>query len=432
MIINQIEQYEELKERMNRELHVWTPIFRDVYLHPAINKMLCIGITFINGDTYLVSISHKDAPNFPLPEANELTYTTSKNIEGHDAKLLAYLHNKNLPEVKDFYTEFVHNAHNYFDKASDLNRIVPIAVWSKIIKQYHARVILIIQEHHTVTSTASFSQTQAAIETLKEIEKSGLYVELETFNDHFNRVAIRSVQNNLVYSEYNPYTTTGRPSNKYNHINFAALPKNDGTRSVFTSRFPNGWLVQFDFDAYHLRLLGEYTNVPLPTTPLHEYLAKLYFSKDTITEEEYDVSKQNTFNILYGSDVHTNIELLQNIKKVSKQLFKEYQQTNEYILSPLFKRKIFISEQNATENKVFNYFVQSLEFERTVGKLKTILKYLYNKQSKLVLYTYDAVLLDVPEDELEIIKQSVRNILDHDGFPVKMYIGKNYEVMEKI
>ena len=47
----------------------------------------------------------------------------------------------------------------------------------------------------------------------------------------------------LVYSEYNPYTTTGRPSNRFGGTNFAALNKTDGSREKYISRFDGGMLV---------------------------------------------------------------------------------------------------------------------------------------------------------------------------------------------
>ena len=52
----------------------------------------------------------------------------------------------------------------------------------------------------------------------------------------------------IVYSEYNPYTSTGRPSNRFGGMNFAALNKSDGSREQFISRFNNGVLVEMDFD----------------------------------------------------------------------------------------------------------------------------------------------------------------------------------------
>ena len=39
------------------------------------------------------------------------------------------------------------------------------------------------------------------------------------------------------YTEYNLYTSTGRPSNKFGGVNFAALNKEDGSRNSFVFIF---------------------------------------------------------------------------------------------------------------------------------------------------------------------------------------------------
>jgi len=53
------------------------------------------------------------------------------------------------------------------------------------------------------------------------------------------------------------YTATSRPSNTWNNFNFSALNKNDGTRNKIHSKFSNGKLVQFDYDAFHIKLLAK-------------------------------------------------------------------------------------------------------------------------------------------------------------------------------
>ena len=107
--------------------------------------------------------------------------------------------------------------------------------------------------------------------------------------------------NNLVYSQYNMMTPTGRPSNAFGNVNFAALNKKTGQRDCFTSRFGNdGLLIMVDYESYHLRLLANFLEYDLPKTSLHEYLGKYYHGKDTLTEEEYELSKKITFNLIYG------------------------------------------------------------------------------------------------------------------------------------
>ena len=85
------------------------------------------------------------------------------------------------------------------------------------------------------------------IPALEFIESSGLYT-----------------ANGMEQSKYNPYTLTGRPSNTNNGTNYAALNKDDGSRNRFLSRFDSDVLVEFDFDAYHLRLIANLIEYEFP------------------------------------------------------------------------------------------------------------------------------------------------------------------------
>ena len=84
MIINTLEQYNELVTRMNRELHVCTPIFRDIHLHPVVNEIYCVVYSFLDGDTYTLSISSKDAPTFTLPSATTYKFTSQPTLGGYE------------------------------------------------------------------------------------------------------------------------------------------------------------------------------------------------------------------------------------------------------------------------------------------------------------------------------------------------------------
>jgi hypothetical protein len=61
--------------------------------------------------------------------------------------------------------------------------------------------------------------------------------------------------------------------------------------------------------------------------------------------------------------------------------------------------------------------------------LESILNYLKDKQSKLVLYTYDAFLFDyAKEDE----NQLLTDIKDMIKYPVNIKQGKSYHGLKKI
>ena len=79
--------------------------------------------------------------------------------------------------------------------------------------------------------------------------------------------------------------------------------------------------------------------------------------------------------------------------------------------------------ENATRNKVFNYFVQSVEAE-------TNIRYLYNliKQNIVpILYTYDSMLFDVEEAKIDNLINILRDVLKH---PFSISIGDNLKNMK--
>ncbi|MAE85547.1 MAG: hypothetical protein CMB80_22620, partial [Flammeovirgaceae bacterium] len=98
------------------------------------------------------------------------------------------------------------------------------------------------------------------------VEEQGIKIKSRSFNGTF--------KNNFAYSNYNILTATCRPSNTFRGINLGALNKKDGTRKNVRSRFDNGILVEFDYDAYHLRLLANILKYDVPTDiSLHQHLA---------------------------------------------------------------------------------------------------------------------------------------------------------------
>ena len=71
--------------------------------------------------------------------------------------------------------------------------------------------------------------------------------------------------------------------------------------------------------------------------------------------------------------------------------------------------------------------IQSLETERNILVLKSLLKETKNFESKLVLYHYDSFLFDYNNNDGDKFVEIVQKELQRDGFPVKMKRGKNYD-----
>ena len=106
----------------------------------------------------------------------------------------------------------------------------------------------------------------------------------------------RVFKNGYAYSNFNILTTTGRPSNTFRGINLGALNKNDDTRNQIVTRHNPGMLVEFDYDAYHLRLLAKILKYDVPADiSLHQHFA------NTVYKASYDEAKRISWQILYGN-----------------------------------------------------------------------------------------------------------------------------------
>jgi len=301
----------------------------------------------------------------------------------------------------------MHQIKNQF-KFKNLHYSIPLTSWIETAEAFLQHCQHLYNRYQSTEHESAFQFiNQITIPTLTSIEKSGL-----------------QTTDGMVYSDYNIYTSTGRPSNAFGGINFAALNKNDGTREKFISRFgENGTLVQFDYEAFHLRLAGNLIDYQLPETSLHTYLAQQYYGVDEVTEEQYEESKARTFALMYGqSDDTGGVEFFKKIKGYSSKLWEEYRQ-NGFVLSKT-GRKVVLTDPS--KNKVFNYMMQLTETEEAISRVEDVCGFLGMHESKVILYTYDAILLDVRNDELDSM-DNVSKLLSAGGFPVRQYRGHNYD-----
>tara|TARA_A100001201_G_scaffold8335_1_gene12837 strand:- start:1815 stop:2594 length:780 start_codon:yes stop_codon:yes gene_type:complete len=234
----------------------------------------------------------------------------------------------------------------------------------------------------------------------------------------------------MVYSEYNPYTATGRPSNRFGGLNFAALNKKDGSREKFISRFGDkGMLVEMDYDAYHLRLIGDIVGYSFSKGSVHEHMAKLY-------GVDYEEAKSLSFQYLYG---HIPEEVLNSnpfFMRVQKYIDKNWArwEKDKFIISDIYSKKIYsknLPDMNA--NKLFNYSIQLMETENNMRMLRELLPKIKEYKSKLVLYNYDSFLFDFHiDDGIDFLRLAKRTIESDSKFPVKVSKGWNYHQMEDI
>jgi len=411
MVITNLDDITKLTNRLLEETAYVYPVAVDAFLHPVQNKLSSLHFRFEDGTFYTVSVNHPDAPHFEIDlsrayklvtlHQKELRHLTNA-VNVIDLATALHLNNDVIPIYREFYTMGIHQIKNQF-KFKNLHYSIPLTSWVETAEAFLQHCEHLHKRYESMELDPSFQFiNQVTIPTLTNIEKSGI-----------------CTTDGMVYSDYNIYTSTGRPSNAFGGINFAALNKNDGSREKFISRFgENGTLVQFDYEAFHLRLAGKLMDYYLPPTSLHKYLAQQYYGNLTITKEQYEESKARTFALMYGqSDDTGGVEFFQKIKEYSSKLWEEYRQ-NGFVLSQT-GRKVILT--NPSKNKVFNYMMQLTETEEAIQRVEKVCQFL----NRVVLYTYDAILLDIPNDELYLMEK-VAEILSAGGYPVRQYRGHNY------
>ena len=188
-------------------------------------------------------------------------------------------------------------------------------------------------------------------------------------------------------------------------------------------------LVEMDYDAYHLRLIGEVVDYQFPKGSVHNHMAKLY-------GVDYDEAKGLSFQYLYGhipDDVIKTNPFFAKVQTYIDEVWNRYK-SNNFIESDIYSKRIYrknLSDMN--KNKVFNYLIQLMETENNMKILTELLPEISGYKSKLVLYSYDSFLFDfyLP-DGLDFL-QKVKGIIEqNDKFPVKVGKGWNYHEMEDI
>ena len=102
------------------------------------------------------------------------------------------------------------------------------------------------------------------------------------------------------------------------------------------------------------------------------------------------------------------------------------------VKTKIYKRITKNNLKDANPNKLFNYILQASETEYSMQSLMDINRYLADKLTKPVLYTYDSILFDVNKAEGKNILVEIVKLMQNQGFPTKCYFGTNYHDMNSL
>lgn len=424
-------------EEWNAAEYLAIPIFTDHRQHPRNNRICLVGLVS-STDIAIASIIHPDAPQLPLDALSLLIphYVPNKKVWLHhfpnnvsilDVESMEYLQNGTITSRESFYTKWHQHMYQKFDTHDDINLAIPLMRHLECIVNYSKHLWNIIDQHHPSRAYEFFNTI--ALPTLQKIEYTGIQVDTPKLERRYTTKILPYVASEKIYSEYNIYTATGRPSNRYSGINFAGLNKSDGTRGCFVSK---GQMVMYDMESYHLRLIANLLNYEFPANQsIHEFLGRQYFEVDTLTPEQYEESKKKSFQYLYAEHHPKDApDFFQQVYRYIDELWQQYE-LDGYIDSPLARFQIKSAD---SKSKMFNYMIQWLETETNLYALSHILPLFQDTKSKVIMYLYDAIFIDIDtsENTIELLTQ-VENILSYNGkYPLRKYIGTTMHTLEKI
>ena len=375
-------------------------------------------------DKYIVPQQHTDALSLSNEQIEGLLNTAGEKWVFQKKKLLQSFTNvrEGLNDVDtayflkhgetiDYYQPIQHLVAPYLHKGykEDIIQSIPIlklceAIESELTKCWKQK-----------SKTYNW-YNDIFIPTLARIEMTGIRVDREKFIDRWPQAQKHISKGNCVFTEYNPFTVTGRPSNRHGGVNYAALNKSDGSRDCFVA---DGIYLQMDYNAYHPRLIGKLIKFDMPDGNVHEWLAEQYGCG-------VDEAKGVTFQLLYGG-IDDDFKQIPYFKAVADYIDELWMETQKRGFLQTPHRIIpldWIEEPNP--QKVFNYLLQAVETEMNVDKMVRIMDYIEGSRITLDLYTYDSFLFDVPEDADKNVIKGLKEIIEDGGFPIKASWGKTY------
>lgn len=420
-IVETNNQLEELFNKNYSEVFI-EPIYYNDNVHPTLNNLSLLYLKPSNNDKgYLICLNHSETLQLQKTAINALLASFNE-IYVRDRKSFIYFFplksiidiSFNIPE----YLEPTTPTHDFFyqryNDKDNINSIIPV------VKHYEKCELIFDKVKNYCSKLGNSAFHNKLTSVFFAIERNGLKINYDKFNKFFDvNEELYSIQNNTIYTQYNLSTTTGRPSNSFNGINFAALKKDDGCRESFIPK--NDYFIEIDISAYHPTLASQLIDYDFGNETPYQYFARE-------ADIELSEAKLLMFRQLYGGiyKEYQHIKYFQLIQKHVDELWNKFT-TDGFIECPISGHKFTNKLKDINPQKLFNYTLQNLETSTNVLIIWDIIKLLKGKLTKIVLYTYDSILIDYNEED-EILEQ-IQQVFKKYKLKTKLTKGHNYGKM---
>jgi hypothetical protein len=335
---------------------------------------------------------------------------------------LYYFPIKCLHDLSIISPPYIQNtkAHNYFyskyPNYEKTNKLVPVSKHYEKCEHIYNHVRSVIPKE--LPPYFDFYNNKVAL-AFFGIEKNGIKINKYELDKHYElNYEFYSIKDDRIYTNYNLATTTRRPSNSFNGVNFAALNKDNGARRSFISS--HGFL-ELDISAYHPHLVSRMVSFDFGHDDVHQVFAEIYGTS-------YQEAKEITFRQLYGGiqEDYRNIPFFIQVEKFVRENWETFNNSGQ-VTVPISG---YIFEKDKLENmnpqKLFNYMLQNVESAVNTYILMDIHKLLRGKKTKIVLYTYDSFLFELGEGE-EDIEIEINKVFKKYKLTTKTKKGYDYD-----
>lgn len=405
--------------------------FNDHYICSVTSFLYIYDIT--HQIDYILSLGHQDIPQGSIEAfisdingSNLYILGKTQLFHGENLHYCDMIRWVYLNEAYDFQFDNVNPITNFHRDHNRINSIIPISSWVGFLRGIRNIIVNDFSEFYLDTiNTKAYKFYKRSVDNFSVIERNGIKVDTDSKFTPYD-------YNGMIYSDFNHYTLTGRPSNTHGGFNLAAMNTTDGTRSCIIPKDDKSVLVEFDYRAFHIRLVAGIIGYSLPEGDVHDYFGHKYFNTDELTQEEYDESKHISFRLLYGNKVDgiDTSEFFGKVYEFRNKLWNKWERDG-YINMPLSKRKLTSSNlDDMHENKLFNYFIQCHETEVNSLMLGRLNDYLFNVESDIILYTYDSLLINYKLSDGKNVLRKIREIMETGKFPTSMKYGFNYNELK--
>ena len=420
-----IETKEQLREFVNED---FKEVFVEVipyhnHIHPALNDLSLVYIRpTYDTKGYMLCIDHSETMSIGKTYIEKILQHTDTVYVRDKKSFLYYFQLNKVVDISslkntDTTLEPVFDIfYRLHINKQDINKIIPVSKHYEVCENIYNKLQQVILEPKP--EYVKFYNKGAL--AFFGIEKNGIKINKDKFYKYYEpNNESYSIYNDRIFTQYNLNTTTRRPSNAFNSINFAALKKDNHSRSSFIPS--NNELIEIDISAYHPTLAGQLVGYEFNNSDIHSEFAALY-------NVDYKTAKELTFKQFNGGvfKEYQHLEFFQKVTEYTNNNWGLFQEQG-YLDAPVSGYRFESDKlENMNPQKLFNYVLQNLETSTNIQILLKIHKILTGKNTKIVLYTYDSFLLDWDEDEEQELEQ-IKDIFTEFKLHIKINRGRNYD-----